>query len=218
MIPFNPLEVNEHIEKLLDLIDSEFDPEIIPVRNEPNAKLHNCYLNVDEKVKRDGGKVHYGWAIFQSKIICEAERHAIWESPNGEFIDITPREFKFEEIMFVFDNDFIYTGQLIDNIRVNVTTNTTIDDFIKLCETLEKFYTYGVRIDDEQMIVPEPAMTFIKQYENLKLQFQLFLAQGGAPESHCLCGEKIKYKNCHGKPIKARFINDLMTVKKALKK
>lgn len=217
MIPFNPLTVNTHIDKLLDTINSKFDPEIVPIIPESHAIQGNCFVNVNEKVKLDGGAIHYGWAIYQSEIICEAERHAIWESPEGQYIDITPREIPFKEVMFVFD-DLEYTGQLIDNIRVNVTTNPAVDDYIKLCETLERFYTYGTRIDDESMDVPEPARTLIGEYEHKKFQFQLFLAGNGNPDSECYCGQKIKYKNCHGKSIKARFINDLLDVKKALKK
>lgn len=206
---YSPTEVTKYVEKLVNLLNAEFEPELITVRTEPYAKINNCYMNVDEKVRRDGGKVHYGWAIFQTDIVCEAIRHAVWETEDEELIDITPRDIDCETIMFVSDNNFIYTGQLIDNVRVNSTNNPVVDDFIKVMETLEKFYTLGTRIDDEQMIVPEPAQTLIREYENLKLWFQAFLSSGGTPKSVCICGGPKQYNNCHGKTLKLSLEDDL---------
>jgi hypothetical protein len=217
MLPKVPTEVNQFVEKVLDKINAEFDPEFVPVIPESYAKPENCFGNVDEKVKRDGGKVHYGWAIFQSSIICEAERHAVWENENEELIDITPREFGFEKIMFVSDNNLVYRGQLIDNARINITNNKLVDDYIKLCETLEFLYTYGTRLNDDMLNVPEPALTLTFQYQNLKNMFQAYLYQGGTEQTPCLCGSGAKYKKCHGKNLRVNFQNDLSKVSKVLK-
>jgi hypothetical protein len=218
-IPYSPTETTEHVEKLLQKMNAEFEPEQINVHVEPFAQIQNCFVNVDEKIKRDGGKVVYGRAIFCTDIICEAEMHAVWESPDGELMDITPREFPFSQIMFVYDENFIYSDQLTDNVRINITDNSLVDDFILLCETLEKFYTYGTRINDNELIVPEPARTLIHQYENLKIIFKVFLGSAGRPDSVCgLCESGKKYKNCCGKAIKAHFQGDLLKVKKALSK
>ena len=169
MTPYSPSEITSHVEKLLDKMNAQFDPEQVKVVLEPYAKIHNCFMNVAEKVNRDGGKIIYGRAIFYTDLVCEAEMHAVWESPNGELIDITPRECAFEEIMFVYDEDFVYENQLVDNIRINSTDNPIVEDFILLCETLEKFYTYGTRINDDEMSLPKPIIELVQQYENLKM-------------------------------------------------
>ena len=141
----SPKESDKDVERLLDKMDVEFEPEIVPVHFEPYAKLHNCYVNVEEKVKIDGGLIHYGWTIYKSDILCEAERHAVWEAPNGDLIDITHSPIDFKEIMFVSDNRYVHPDQLVDNIRINITNNSLVDDFIVICENLEKLYTYGDR-------------------------------------------------------------------------
>ena len=216
MSPFTPQEENKHVKKLLNLLKVEFDTEIIPVQVESYAKPLNCFPNVDEKVKRDGGKAHYGWAIHQTDLLCEAERHAVWESPNEDLIDITPREFVTENTMFVSDNNFIYTGQLVDNVRVNITSNPVVDDFIKVCETLEKFYALGERVDDESMSIPEPIAPYIENLENLKNGYLFFMNSGGTPRKSCFCGSPKAYKNCHGSELKSIIAVDFSRLKKLI--
>ncbi|MBC3538611.1 SEC-C domain-containing protein [Rufibacter sediminis] len=218
MKAISPKEVDKYVEKLLKKIGSEYEPEQVPVKVEPYSKSQNCFINVEEKVKKDGGSVYYGWNIFQSEIICEAERHAVWESAEGDLIDITPNELDFEQIMFVPDNDFVYTGQLVDNIRINITDNPLVDDFIFLCENIEKLYSYGQRIDDEQMSVPEPAVQLIPHLEQFKANLLNFINSGARPSKPCYCGSPKIYKNCHGKDFRKDVSNLVAKVERILKK
>jgi hypothetical protein len=208
-----PSEITVFVEIILDRLGAEFDPEHIPVKIEPYAKEDNCYMSVEEKVKRDGGKVHYGWGIFQSDIICEAIRHAVWESPDGDLVDITPKNFEVESIMFVSDNDFVYDGQLVDNVRVNITNNPIVDDFIQICETLEKLYTYGARIGDYELDLPEPVKDLVPQYEQRKGAYLNFINAGGNPKSMCPCNRGRQYNNCCGKNLRSTLKTDLNQVK-----
>lgn len=208
---------DKYVQKILNMIDSEFEPEKVPVIVEPYAKVQNCYINVDEKIKKDGGKVHYGWSIYKTDILCEAERHAVWENEDEELIDITPKEIELDEILFVSDNDFIYTGQLVDNIRVNITNNPVVEDFIMLCENLEIFYTYGKRIDDSRVELPEQVTPKIILYENLKGELLSFIYSGGEPRSKCFCGGVKNYKNCHGATLKKDITEDVKKIKKKLR-
>lgn len=216
MLPTSPLESNIHVEKLLDKLKAEFFPEIIDVQPEEYSGMQNCFINVEKKVQTDRGSPHYGWAILQSPIICEAERHAVWENPDGVLIDVTPREPAFEKIMFVSQNDLIYRGQLIDNVRINITDNPMVDDYIFLCETVEKFYTYGTRLNDEMLEVPQPAQALIFQYEDLKTNYQLYMNSGAKGNTPCICGSGKKYKNCHGRSLRIQCTRDLAKVHKAL--
>lgn len=214
----SPTDTDRFIEEILTKIGSEYEPEQVPVIVESYAKPHNCYLNVEEKIKRDGGKVHYGWTIYQSDILCEAERHAVWENEDGDLIDITPRKIDFKQIMFVPDNDFIYNGQLVDNIRINLTVNPIVDDFIIVCENLEKLYTFGQRVDDEQLDIPAPVGKLIYEYENLKAAYFTYIRSGGRPNSKCLCGGKKNYNNCHGQTLKQNINADMIKLASKLKK
>lgn len=50
----------------------------------------NCWHNCEHKVAKDGGKVIFGWAIFWAAGMYQAQHHAVWESPKGDFLDVTP--------------------------------------------------------------------------------------------------------------------------------
>jgi hypothetical protein len=56
----SPKTADKHVEKLLRKINAEYEPEMVEIHSEPFAKKFNCFLNVEEKVKRDGGQVRYG--------------------------------------------------------------------------------------------------------------------------------------------------------------
>lgn len=212
--PYSPKEVDDHVETLLDRLDAQFDPEQVPVKIEPYSKAGNCYINVEEKVKRDGGAVHYGWRVIISDVLCEAERHAVWESEEGNLVDITPPPLSWDTIMFVSDNDFVYEGQLVDNIRVNITPFSATDDFIVLCEVVEELYSYGNRTTDERMNVPFAALQLIQQYEPLKVGYLEFIRNKGRGERSCFCKSGKQYRKCHGKP----FINQLLKDKERVKR
>lgn len=195
----SPSEENENVTKLLNKLNTDFEPEIIPVLIDENATMGNCFINVEKKVKKDGGKVHFGWAIFQSTNLCEAERHAVWENEDEELIDITPREILFSKIMFVSDNDFKYEGQLVDNVRVNITKNKLVDDFIKLCEIIEKLYSKGERIDEENMsFEKKPAiLDIINKLEQNKIMLNSYILNEGKYDKPCFYASQKNYKNCH---------------------
>lgn len=215
MLPKSPLVVDRHVSALLDKMKVDFEPEIVPVKIEAYAKPRNCYINVDEKVLRDGGSVHYGWIIWKSKILCEAERHAVWENEFGDLIDITPQEEVADKVMFVSDNDFIYSGQSVDNIRLNITNNPVVDDFIYLCELIEKFFTFCQRIDDESVSIPPNVAPYINKYQILKSNAWSFIHTGGKMGSSCYCGSIYTYSKCHGKNLRDIGQDDLRVVLQA---
>ena len=49
----SPSEVDVFVNKVLDKNGSDFEPEIIPVIIESFSKTLNCFIDVEEKVKRE---------------------------------------------------------------------------------------------------------------------------------------------------------------------
>lgn len=191
---------------------AEYEPEIVPVQPEYYAKIDSCFYNVQEKVKREGGIIHYGWAIFKSPNMYEAERHAVWESPDGSLIDITPRVIDFSTVMFVSDNNFVFNGQLTDNIRINATKNLVVDDFILVNEACTRFYMLGKREEQFKISIPAYVAPYIREYEKLKSNYQVYLNANGNMSSICFCHGRKNYKNCHGQIIRQKIQEDLRTV------
>jgi hypothetical protein len=148
------MKFNKNVERLLGELNAEFDPEYVPVIVESYAKLHHCYNNVNEKVRIDGGEVFYGWIIHETDILCEAERHAVWKDYDDNLIDISPNQSNSKEILFLSDNNYTYNGIDVDNVRINITTNFMVDDFIYISEFISKLYALGERVNDDEVNLP----------------------------------------------------------------
>ncbi|PQJ08926.1 hypothetical protein CJD36_021930 [Flavipsychrobacter stenotrophus] len=212
----SPKTTNNHIEKLLNQLNVEFDPEIIPVRVEPEAKTKSCYYNVEEKMKRDGGKIHYGWAIWQSQYLCEAEHHSVWEDNEGELVCVTPREQRYDKIMFVPDNNRVYKGVSISNVALNISGNPLIDDFIKIRYAICKLYEYGERKDVEVVVLPKCANDAITECDITSGAIEVFYLLGNKPTSNCYCRSLKPYRQCHGKDIDKKLQYCLSKVKQTI--
>src|SRR4051812_7496199 len=61
----------------------------------PWCELKRCFVNVDEQVRRLGGKMEAGWIFgeFEDRMI-ESEAHAVWVDWSGRRHDITPHRFQ----------------------------------------------------------------------------------------------------------------------------
>ena len=57
---------------------------------DPEAQLQECFDNCTRKVIAAGGAVQYGWAFCVYERLLQAFHHAVWRSPEGVLIDITP--------------------------------------------------------------------------------------------------------------------------------
>ena len=202
MIRSVPFKINKQVENLMDKLNAEFEPEFVPVIIESYAKKQQCFGNVEAKVKRDGGSSHYGWAVWQSDIICEGERHAVWKSPEGNLVDITPRDPAMDQILFISDNNLVYKGQLIDNVRINISSNKIVDDYILLIESVEILFTYGKRANEDEINLPVQIRALqcrLEEVSGILLEYILF---GGTHQTQCFCGEELRYKDCHGNTLK----------------
>lgn len=189
------------LQKLLSKVGSEYELEDVPVRAEAYATLLNCFPNVEEKVSRDGGSPHYGWLIHKTKLLYEAERHAVWENKDGELVDITPHEPGVDEIQFIPDNNWVYAGKSVDNIRVNRTKNPLVDDVILLAEAVAQARAYGSQ-DDSYLLLPAPAVEVAAFYEKIKQDLLHFIRLGGQPHFPCFCGRPGTYRSCHGSQLR----------------
>jgi hypothetical protein len=76
----------------------------VPVRPVPGAQPFMCHHNVDLHIKMHGGRVLYGWVIWETpRTFLDAEFHSVWVAPTGELVDITPKNDGEERILFLRD-------------------------------------------------------------------------------------------------------------------
>lgn len=198
------------MKQLLEKINSKSNPVLIPVRADKNSIVNNCFYNVADKVSIDGGKIVYGWKLHEGTFIDEAERHAVWESPDKELIDITPNISRHSECLFVAeDNGWVYNEGFVDNIRVNKTGSKLVDDYILLCETITKLWNMGKRKSDFEVSVPSNVAGAINLLEQDKSNREIFILAGNTSKCECYCGSKLRYQNCHGLDLEKAF-NELL--------
>ena len=139
-----PDKVTSAVKRLVNRIVPGKQPQYVKVLVESDAEINECFVNLERKIKRDGGGIQLGWAIwYLPGILMEAEFHAVWMSPEGELIDISPRPIQFKEIMFLPDSDIVYKGKQIDNIRIPLNKDPKVKEFISLCEEFFKIMNEG---------------------------------------------------------------------------
>lgn len=188
------------IEKIIEVIDSEYEHAIVPVIAEPYSIESDCFYNVPKKVAIDGGSIVYGWSVLLGGFLCEAERHAVWLSPNGELIDITKNTHQLTHIIFI-PQDLEYHGQLINNIRLNSTDNKVVDDWILVNDILGtiKGLSDNVRVGNKMILNFSPDVNILyKKYDHYhNLYFTFLKYYNGKENTKCFCGSDKEYHNCH---------------------
>ena len=78
-----------------------------------------------------------GWAILQlDGIWLEAEFHAVWRDQKGQLLDVTPREFPFQEYLFLPDPTRAYKGIQVESYFLPLTTHPAVLRHIELAHEL----------------------------------------------------------------------------------
>ena len=197
---FVPDENDPDVQKLIEIIDPTHDADYVYVSPELDAELLDCFRIVERKVQIAGGKIIYGWQIWKSPHLVEAECHAVWEDNVGNLLDITPKEININRILFIEDENIKYNRRQIDNIRLNITSNKLVDDFIEVNKIIFDFKNRGARADsyDLSNILSKEQEDHLVYIDSIRHLIAGILGDGGDRDSLCLCFSGKKFKNCHG--------------------
>ncbi|MBB3802275.1 hypothetical protein FHR47_002542 [Xanthomonas arboricola] len=204
VVTTTPPEITRAVRRLTDAVVRGAEPVYLPVQPEADAIVHECFPNVQAKIARDGGQMQCGWQLWEwPHVLVEAEFHAVWVSPTGEMVDITPKPEGETRILFVPDSRRSYQGIAIDNVRMPLRDDLVIKHFIQISEAIVRVMNRGERASQYgEVSVP---VNEIQPF----LQARDFLGQslGAGLREHapCLCGSGSKYKRCHGAQLEALF-------------
>ncbi len=205
------------MDKILSKLQNKNRLEIVPIRIEKYSIKDNCFYNVADKVTNDNGQIVYGWKLHKAIFFEEAQRHAVWKSPNGELVDVTPDEVHKDKISFLEDDKgWIYEGKITDNVRVNTTNNPLVDDFILLNEMITKLWQTGFKNSRLEILLLEPVANVIKNLNDHKIALEIYILTKNNPNCICYCGQQKLYKDCHGYDLKKELqilqnkINDII--------
>lgn len=149
-----PSQITNEILELCQQIGSSEQPRFVVTRVPRDALPNDCFPNVQKCIDREGGRMHLGWAIWELPgVMVEAELHAVWERPVGEWVDLNPRPIKCDRILFLPHPDVAYDvntpEKRLGNIRRAVCDRSEVRRFIEVCEEifqLEEENSIGMEI------------------------------------------------------------------------
>lgn len=193
-----PSEIDNDVERIVQQIGTGTRPIFLDVIPEPYAKAGECFPAVEEKIRLDGGRQQYGWQIWKTDILVEGEFHAVWVSHDGQLSDITPKQIPIDRILFLPDTNASYRGCQIDNIRLNITNNRLVDEFIGVSEAIFRIENKGERATQREISLPREEAQLHQTLHAIKAAIWLMLQQGQSRNSPCFCQSTKKYKHCHG--------------------
>ena len=193
MQTITPKEVTKQVRHLAERAAPGQVPKFVANNPKPDALPNECFGNVAAQVEKYGGERILGWTIWEwPNVLIEAEFHAIWKSPEGTLLDITPKADGESEILFVSDLTAIYDGNYIDNKRLALRDDAVIVDFIRMSEELFRLTRIGKPGQavylDKSAIVP-----IAKRVEYLGAMLKV----GARDHDPCFCNSGKKYKKCH---------------------
>ena len=169
---------------------SEYEPIFVPVIVDPKSLINECFYNVDAYVAEHGGQRILGRSIWQrANVLIEAEAHAVWKSPLGDMVDVTPHSNNETSILFLIDPQMIYDDNCIPNIRRSLTSSSLAAEFIAL---------YNER---DQIAAETPGNAYSLSTAMLRRMYeieQIFNQRVGRNDP-CPCQSGTKYKKCCGK-------------------
>lgn len=181
-----PQIITEQIMELCQSI-SEYQPIYVPVKASSKSRFNECFPNVAEYVEEYGGQSVFGRCIWQrANVLIEAEAHAVWKSPNGDLIDITPHINEEKSILFLIEPQMVYRGNIIPSIRKELTSSPLVAEFISLFN------------ERDQIAAEANGNTYTLTTTMLKRMYEIeeLLNQKVGRNDPCPCQSGIKYKKC----------------------
>lgn len=192
-----PTAIDDGVLALVERIVPGGSPIYLPVRPVPYARVLECFDNVDEKVRRDGGTRQLGWQLWRGRFLTEAEFHAVWCSPVGGLHDITPKPANVQSILFLPDPSAAHDGSQVDNVRHNHSGNPLINDFITAKEAVYRMQNKGERAQLKEFTISDQEAADTAVLNGIMLMTELMASAELSTISPCLCKSGQRYADCH---------------------
>ena len=197
-----PTRLSPEILELCEAIVPSLVPEFVAHRPDKSAAVRECFPNVRNRVRAQGGELVYGWAIWEwPEVFVEAEHHGVWRSPDGDLIDITPHEYPTDGVLFLPDPSVPYDFECFtrrDSVRRPNTPLPAVKEFLELSAlTFHKLESVSVgqeyRMNQRDFL---QLQAIEDRKADLKKQIYFHLARSRGPNDRCFCRTGLKFKKC----------------------
>jgi hypothetical protein len=183
VIPQNrpPIEIHPEVLAFCRQLDPSQAPVWVPVRTAPGMVPGETFASLKGHVARHEGGIRFGWVIWENPgWFLEAEFHAVWVSPGGELLDLTPRPAGTTRLLFLPDSHRTFQGESIPNQFRALSPSPDVQAVVQSAE-----FHARLRADAET------------QARRARV------APGSAGRNDpCPCGSGLKYKKCCGRNIR----------------
>lgn len=195
-----PDTISKDIQRLCNKVSPGQHPVYVDVTPDSEAAPNQCFPNTAKRVAESGGCVVHGWQVWEwLDVLVEAEFHGVWQRPDGSLVDITPKECPIARILFLPDPRRHFEGRQVDNVRLPLTNDPNVIEFIALSEERYRIMNKGDRAD-QSGLVRVPRSEIEPLYRRMAELRPLLDKPSPRRESPCHCGSGRKYRKCCGKP------------------
>lgn len=194
-----PRWVHRFVHELVTKLTLSSEPRFVPVIPAKGASKSECFYNVPDHIAEHGGGCQFGWAIWQvANLFVEAEFHCVWVSPEGEWVDVTPKADEETRILFVPDPVRKWERRRVFNIRHPITDCPELQAFLAKCEEVDALMRDNASpVDPHEFTVSPDVWNRVNQE---KARCATKLIPLVLPESsRCCCESGRNFKNCCGK-------------------
>ena len=130
-----PTAITDYILTFCNTIVPGGVPIFIGITPDRDSRPLDCFMNVRHAVEKQGGRIQYGWAIWEWRgVFVEAEHHAVHDLGNNQpWRDITPCR-GYQSRLFLPDDSATYNFDNEGVLRLNkmqpLNDDYIIADFI----------------------------------------------------------------------------------------
>jgi|GEM_PF-340029 len=129
--PVTPAEVSSSLRALIEELVPGGQPAYVDVAPLENASANDCFVHVPERVEVEGGSQILGWSLWELPgVFVEAEAHSVWLRPDGEYLDIAPKNSETARVFFLPDPSLRYQGRQFNNVRRAVVQNQFVQAYL----------------------------------------------------------------------------------------
>ncbi|MEZ5632417.1 MAG: hypothetical protein R3F09_17130 [Burkholderiaceae bacterium] len=162
-----------HAQEFCASLVADTAPRVTPCRPILNKPYNDCFNVVLEQVTNHGGQQIIGWAIWELPgVFIEAEFHAVWQSPEGELVDVVPRVRPFTHISFLPDASRTYKNRQVDNIRRQLVVDNDVKQFLFLCRRRFEILNAGQRALQHEVLLPKAELRELERNDKLAMRLE----------------------------------------------
>ena len=157
---------------------SHCSPNSVPLRPLDDMPPDECFHIVKQHVAINGGRQVFGWSIWEwPGVFLEAEFHSVWETQDGDLIDVTSKQTHFDSITFLHDPKKQYEGCQVNSVRKPLIDSLTVRKFIKANDEIFNALNKGaLKYQREVAMTPELA----KLYRHRESSYNKLVVKFGA--------------------------------------